>query len=178
VRGIEDARSALGRLRRALGPEPLDLQGPLDQPSVDAFTRAMDADFNTPEALAVLFELARRINTLRATPSANGAGNTPLPAGEPPAGSSSSSSSAAAEIASLRRTLVHLLEVLGVDLREAPAPQPASVGPFVELLLQTRKKLRDIKQWGLADEIRNRLAGLGVTVEDVPGGESVWRIER
>ena len=64
VRGIEDARAALGRLRRALGPEPLDLNGPLDEPSVEAFKTAMDADFNTPDALSVIFDLAREINTV------------------------------------------------------------------------------------------------------------------
>ena len=59
VRGIEDARSALARLRRALGPEPLDLNGALDEPTVEAFKTAMDADFNTPDALSVIFDLAR-----------------------------------------------------------------------------------------------------------------------
>jgi cysteinyl-tRNA synthetase len=175
VRGIEDARNALGRLRRALGPEPLDLEGALDQPSVDAFTRAMDADFNTPDALSVIFDLARAINTLRTTRSVNGAADTALP----PGGSRSpSSSSPAADVDSLRRTLVRLLDVLGLDPRAAPEPQQMSIGPYVDLLLETRKKLRDIKQWALADEIRNRLGALGVTVEDVPGGESVWRVER
>ncbi|MGI9145579.1 MAG: cysteine--tRNA ligase, partial [Chloroflexota bacterium] len=59
VRGIEDARGALGRLRRAVGSEPLEREGALDGPSVEAFTAAMDADFNTPDALSVIFDLAR-----------------------------------------------------------------------------------------------------------------------
>ena len=41
-----------------------------------------------------------------------------------------------------------------------------------------RRKLRGIKQWALADEIRDRLNALGVVVEDKPGGESGWRLER
>jgi cysteinyl-tRNA synthetase len=152
VRGIEDARNALGRLRRALGPEPLELRGDLDDPTVDAFTAAMDADFNTPDALSVIFDLVRRINTSRATAAPR------------------------ADLDRGRRTLVHLLDVLGV--RVDGASEERSADPFVDLLVVTRRKLRDIKQWAMADEIRDELNALGVIVEDKPGGESTWRIER
>jgi cysteinyl-tRNA synthetase len=152
ARGIEDARRALARLRRAFGEEPLERQGPLDQPSVDAFTAAMDADFNTPDALAVIFELAREINRCR------DAGSSTL------------------ELDRRRRTLVYLLDVLGVSLDQT-TPETSGEA-FVELLLDVRRKLRDIKQWALADEIRARLGELGVAVEDKPGGESTWRLER
>ena len=151
VRGIEDARAALGRLRRALGEEPFSLDGALDQDTVDKFTAAMDADFNTPDALAVIFDLAREINTQRAAGAVDAAFDR------------------------RRRTLVCLLGVLGLSLSEA---QPRTTGePFVELLLDVRRKLRDMKQWALADEIRDRLADLGVTVEDKPGGVATWRLD-
>ncbi len=184
VRGIEDARNALGRLRRALGPEPLELLGDLDEPTVEALKTAMDADFNTPDALAVIFDLARQINTSRTA--------------EQPR----------AETDRLRRTLVHLLDVLGLDLGAAPAQDEVPIEPFVALLeyihtqvdlvdsngaaatqtpaleqvvdklLDSRRKLRVAKQFALADEVRVRLKDLGVIVEDKPGGESTWRIER
>src|SRR6185295_11025251 len=92
VRGIEEARESLARLRRAVGPEPLDREGPFDQPSIDAFIAAMDADFNTPDAVAVIFDLVREVNRRR---------------------------DAAADqehIDPLRRTIVHLLDVLGIEL--------------------------------------------------------------
>jgi cysteinyl-tRNA synthetase len=154
VRGIEDARGALARLRRALGDAPLSPEGPLDRRAMDAFTDAMDADFNTPDALAVIFDLAREINTLRAA-------NTWSP-----------------EVDIRRRTLVHLLRILGLDLEaEAPSDQQ-EVDPYVDLLVDVRRKLREARQFGLADEIRLRLSELGVVVEDVPGGGSTWRLER
>jgi cysteinyl-tRNA synthetase len=153
VRGIEDARGALARLRRAIGPEPLEPEGDLEQASVEAFTAAMDGDFNTPDALAVIFDLAREINRRR-------------DAGTPPA-----------ELDRGRRTIVQLLEVLGIGLGEASSDQQ-SIEPFVELALDLRRKLRDIKQWALADEVRDRLKTLGVIVEDKPGGDSAWRLER
>jgi cysteinyl-tRNA synthetase len=153
VRGIEDARNALGRLRRALGDEPLDLNGPIAQDHVDAFTEAMDADFNTPDALAVIFGLAREINTWR---EAGGSRET---------------------LDVKRRTLVTLLDVLGLDLTADAGDNHQEVGPYVDLLVEVRQNLRGIKQWALADQIRTRLASLGVVVEDRPGGESSWRFE-
>jgi cysteinyl-tRNA synthetase len=150
VRGIEDARAAIGRLRRALGEEPLAADGPLDQVSVDAFTAAMDNDFNTPDAMAVIFDLAREINARRAA----GDGTDPQ-----------------------RRTLVHLLDVLGLDIRSEAPRDLRAINPYVDLLLNVRRNLRDLKQWSLADEIRAGLAELGVTVEDHPGGESTWHLD-
>ena len=149
VRGIEDARAALSRLRRALGDEPLLLEGPVDDTAVAAFDAAMDADFNTPDALAVIFDLAREINTLRSTGQ---------------------------EIEVKRRTLVYLLNVLGIEVQTELPRDGVDVGPYVDLLLDVRRKLREVKQWALADEIRNRLADLGVTVEDRPDGNSTWRL--
>jgi cysteinyl-tRNA synthetase len=165
VRGIEEARAALGRLRRALGEEPLSLEGLLDQETVDKFTEAMDADFNTPDALAVIFDLAREINTTRTRDS------SPVPEE-----SVDLTPGTRERLDSLRRTLVYLLDVLGLDLH-ADSPNGAKpIDPYVDLLLDVRKQLRDMKQWALADEIRNRLADLGVTVEDKPGGVATWRM--
>ncbi|MDQ3812296.1 MAG: cysteine--tRNA ligase [Chloroflexota bacterium] len=154
VRGVEEARDALGRLRRSLGPEPIQRQGDLEQSAVDGFIAAMDSDFNTPDALAVVFDLAREINRRRDA----GADQAELERG--------------------RRTLVYLLDVLGVDPMAQPESHTAaSVEPYIELALDVRRKLREIKQWALADEVRDRLKALGVIVEDKPGGETAWRIE-
>ncbi|HLZ31894.1 MAG TPA: cysteine--tRNA ligase [Chloroflexota bacterium] len=174
VRGIEDARAALGRLRRALGPEPLDLEGPLDEPSVEAFKTAMDADFNTPDALSVIFDLAREINSLRSRQGIRGQPDTPVPLRGP----DHELPPTREYVDRRRRTVVHLLDVLGIDLHATPARGQSSIEPYVELLLEVRRKLREIKQWALADEVRDRLSVLGVIVEDKPGGESTWRLER
>jgi cysteinyl-tRNA synthetase len=154
VRGIEEARAALGRLRRALDDEPLTPEGPLDTSAIDAFTAAMDDDFNTPDALAVIFDLAREINTLR--------------------GSARSTE----ELGTRRRTLLKLLDVLGLDIRTEAPSDTRAIDVYVDLLLDVRRKLRDLKQWALADEIRTRLSDLGVSVEDRPGGDSTWRLDR
>jgi cysteinyl-tRNA synthetase len=174
VRGIEDARSALARLRRALGPEPLERDGALDEATVDKFKEAMDADFNTPDALAVIFGLAREINTLRSLHEISGERATPLS----PRGSDDRSRPTREEVNRYRRTLVHLLDILGIELVSEKPHASQSIEPFVALLLETRTRLRDARQFALADGIRDRLKDLGVIVEDKAGGASAWRIER
>ena len=68
--------------------------------------------------------------------------------------------------------------MLGLEL-EGPKREAdgEDAGPFIELLLATRQRLREAKQWALADEVRDRLRDLGVVVEDRPDG-AVWRRER
>jgi cysteinyl-tRNA synthetase len=186
VRGIEDARNALSRLRRALGDEPLQPDGPLDEDRVKAFTTAMDADFNTSDALAVIFELARDINTQRSLAAARAERAAPLPnrgTDDSPSttqgGIDDSPPPSQDDVDRLRRTLVRLLDILGIDLRsERPRANHQEVGPYLDLLLEVRRKLREAKQWSLADEIRTRLTGMGVTVEDRPDGESAWSFDR
>jgi len=64
--------------------------------------------------------------------------------------------------------------VLGLEL-EAPKPSEArDADPYIDLLVDIRSKLRSVRQWALADEVRDRLRTLGVTVEDRPEG-SIWK---
>ena len=67
----------------------------------------------------------------------------------------------------------NLLSVLGIELRE---PETASddATPFIDLLVRVRRRLREAKQWGHADQIRDDLATLDVVIEDTPDG-TVWR---
>ena len=61
---------------------------------------------------------------------------------------------------------------------ERSARNARELATVVGELLESRRKLREAKQWALADEVRDRLGALGVIVEDKPGGESTWRVER
>jgi cysteinyl-tRNA synthetase len=154
---LPSAERALARLRGAL--EGFSAEGARAEPLpyVDearaAFEQAMDDDFNTPAALAALFDLAREINRHR---DAGGA---------------------AADVAAGQSVLLELAGVLGFELTARAAEGPGGdAEPFIELLLQTRERLREAKQWALADEIRNGLRELGIVVEDRPDG-AVWRRE-
>jgi cysteinyl-tRNA synthetase len=110
------------------------------------FTEVMDDDFNTPQALAILFDLAREINH---------------------------ASEKGADTADARHTLKELAGVLGLTLQAVAKPF-TDAAPFIELLIKTRKQLRDIKQFKLADEIRNTLLETGVILEDTAQG-TVWK---
>ena len=50
----------------------------------------------------------------------------------------------------------------------------ANLTPFIELLIDLRATLRDSQQWALADQIRDRLAALGIALEDTPAG-TTWK---
>jgi cysteinyl-tRNA synthetase len=109
------------------------------------FIDAMDDDFNTAQAIAILFDLAREINRLH---------------------------SEGFNTEKLRQILLELAGVLGLKLEEREVDLAAA--PFVDLLISLRNDLRAEKQWKLADKIRASLGDLGIALEDTPQG-TVWK---
>lgn len=150
-RGLERLRSALrpsfGRLTE--GPEVAALEEAAAA-ARQRFEEAMDDDFNTAAALGHLFDLVKAINTARDA----GVGGEPF--------------------ARAQAVLLELTGVLGLRLQQGPDARTADVAPFVELLIETRTALRQARQWVLADRIRDRLAELGVILEDTREG-TIWR---
>ena len=153
--GLEAAANGLDRLHAALVPLGDDTELPDGDHLAGAafetrrrFHEAMSDDFNTPEAVAALFDLARQINRARA--------------GRPDA-----------SFTEAQETLRELSGVLGLELAESASPATAAE-PFIALLVSVRDELRAAKQWVLADRIRDQLGALGITVEDGPNG-GIWR---
>lgn len=135
-----------------------------------AFVEAMDDDFNTAGALAVIFEQVRAINSFV----------DQVGVGE--GGRYSDLLNAAVGM------LVELLGVLGITLAEVEGGYPSEVLSLaeqiagysgsdahdaVDALLATREVARTERNWGLADAVRDGLAGLGFTVEDTAQGARV-----
>jgi cysteinyl-tRNA synthetase len=155
---VMQAERALERLRGGLRPASPAAQPPeeaaralaaLTEATKAGFLQAMDDDFNTPGALAQLFELVRGINQARDA----GVDDGSLNAGQ--------------------KVLRELAGVLGLRLEEASAaPQPAA--PFIDLLVDVREELRKAKQWALADRVRDGLVRLGVVLEDGKSG-TTWK---
>ena len=150
--GCEAMERSAERLRHALRsapdskPSDNGQSGVLDPgPFQERFIQAMDDDLNTPRALAALFDLARDINRAR-------------DAGNP--------------IAAAQGCLRHLGGVLGLTFAdpESPGQDQVAAKPFIEMLLTTRQKLREAKQYALADQIRDDLDREGVILEDTPQG--------
>ena len=115
----------------------------------------MDDDFNTPAAIAVLFDFTKEVNTALAAPAAL-------------------SRSALEAIDRLYRELGE--QILGIIPDTVGSDEGAGLAkPLIEMLLTTRQDLRKARQFALADKIRDELTALGVIVEDGPDG-STWRL--
>ncbi|MCT8126755.1 MULTISPECIES: cysteine--tRNA ligase [unclassified Alishewanella] len=149
---LEQAHAALGRLYNALRDITPATQVDLNNDYVTRFKAAMDDDFNTPEALPVLFELAREVNRFKTTEPAK-----------------------AAELAAVLQTLAGVLGILQGDA-EAFLKSGASddeVGQ-IEALIAKRNAARAAKDWAAADAARAELTALGIVLEDKNGVTS-WR---
>jgi len=120
------------------------------------FLEAMDDDFNTAAAIGALFDLNREVNTL--LDSEEGISRETLTA-----------------INDLYRELGG--DVLGVIPDEIAKATAGLEEPLIELLIETREKLREAQQWDWADEIRARMSEMGIALEDRPEGAR-WRISR
>jgi cysteinyl-tRNA synthetase len=114
----------------------------------------MDDDFNTPEALSVLFDMVKEINILAGTDI-----------------------DAANQLAS---ELVVLAEPLGLLQQDPEAwlqssnPQSGLDAEAIEALIAERAEARANKDWGRSDEIRDQLTAEGITLEDSPTG-TIWK---
>ena len=147
---LDDARSALTRLYTTLrdtppaGPAGIDWNNPY----AARFKTAMDDDFNTPEACAVLFELASEVNRSRK------------------AGDAALLKSMAGLLGLLQREPSAFLQG-GTSAGELSAEE-------IQALIDQRTAARKAKNFAEADRIRKHLESLGVLLEDAAGG-TIWR---
>jgi len=151
---LDEARSALARLYTALkGAKAGEKAGVAaagidwSDPFAARFRAAMDDDFNTPEAFAVLFDLANEVNR-----------------------------TGAADRAVLLRALGGVLGLLGRDAEEflrGELPE-GWTRERIEQLIGARAAAKQAKNYAEADRIRKELAGAGITLEDAPQG-TTWR---
>ncbi len=154
--GLKRLHTAVQALRRALEtagdgePAGIDLDG-----YEASFAAAMDDDFNTPQAIAVLFDVTREVNTA-------------LNRGRP---------LAARELAGWNDWYTRRAGgVLGLLPEHFDGGGQSLQSELLSLLVDLRTEARRARDFALADSIRDRLAALGVTLEDRPEGTN-WRIE-
>ena len=149
---LELAHGALERLYTALRGTDKSAVALGSEKFVADFEEAMNDDFNTPNALSVLFEMAREINKLKTE-------------------NKTKADSLAAQMRSLAKVL-GLLErdpeqflQLGADTDEVAK---------IEALIAQRNEARATKNWAVADAARNELSAMGIVLEDGANGTS-WR---
>ena len=146
---VTEAEAALDRLdalaRRVAAVGVVDVEP--DGAVLDDFRAVMDDDLGTPQAMAIVFGLVTRINTL-------------LDAGD------------LAGAAPLVASWLSMLHALGLDLRDASAD---IVPDDVAELARARDRARAERDWGTADTLRDQLVALGWVVEDSSTGTLVRR---
>jgi len=156
-KGLERLKNSLRLAKEALSKVPPEENPPTEDELLRAvsdakttFEEAMDDDFNSAQAYASLFELAREINTY-----INKGSLKPLPLREAVA------------------TLIKLGQVLGFDLEsenESNAAGSEKLARIMDLILEIRANARKNKDWTTADLIRDRIKEIGIIIEDTAEG--------
>ncbi|QIM67028.1 cysteine--tRNA ligase [Mannheimia granulomatis] len=152
VENLDLARSALERLYTALRGCDLADVATAGEQYVEAFKTAMDDDFNTPGALAVLFEMAREVNKLKTE-----------------------------DMLKANALAVRLKELAGVLGLLEQDPDIFLKGNTnddesaeIEALIKQRNEAKASKNWAVADEVRDKLKAMNIVLEDTPNG-TIWR---
>jgi cysteinyl-tRNA synthetase len=154
VAQLAQADETLLGLYRALKDSPPS--GSVDPLEIARFRDAMDDDFNTPDAFAVMQGVARNLNLAKA------------------AGDASKAAAAAATLRALGATLGILQHDPDTYLKRSAGKKSLSDGE-VEALLSSRRAARAAKNFAESDRIRDQLTAAGILLEDKPGGSTEWR---
>ena len=151
---LKEARSALERFYQALrGVDAVDVE--LDNDYEARFNAAMDDDFNTPKALAVLFELVNELNTATREQS-------------PHAGA----------LAGQLKKLAGILGLLQQDAAaflQGDAKEGEISAAAIEALIQQRADAKANKDYAESDRIRDSLAAQGIILKDSRDGTTWFR---
>jgi len=152
---LSEAKTALTRLYTALRDAPItDEDGDIVDEYQQKFSSAMDDDFNTREAVTLLHEIAHELNK--------------------------ESESTSARSKQLALTMVKLGGILGLlqgkpdDFLQNDRNNTGTTNVEIQKLVDERTQVKQAKDYTRADEIRQQLDELGVTLEDNPQG-TTWR---
>ncbi|MBR2620506.1 MAG: cysteine--tRNA ligase, partial [Firmicutes bacterium] len=116
----------------------------------EKFIEVMDDDLNTADAISTVFELVTAINTAVKDGATKEFAQKALD------------------------TLMELTTVLGL-LQQDPEEAQAEIEPEVQALIDERQAARKAKDFARADEIRDQLKAMGITLKDTPQGVQVIR---
>ncbi|MCX7765604.1 MAG: cysteine--tRNA ligase, partial [Candidatus Sumerlaeia bacterium] len=130
-----------------------------------AFESAMDDDFNTAEALAVLFNIVSELNALRERINQNVKNSLEV------------SQSDISYLSALKDLLRELMGVLGFQVPEKLSPSLELSSQLIQILIELRHEARKQKLFQFADLIRSRLAELNIILEDHPQG-TIWKFKK
>ena len=143
--GLDRIHTAMQRLKDESGKGPAGEESAEEKAAVQEFVRkfeaAMDDDFNTADAISVIFEMVKFANTLKPEEVS------------------------AAGWEDVRSTLLKLADILGIE-----EPEAELLDADIEALIAERQAARKAKNYARADEIRRNLAEQGILLEDTRDG--------
>ncbi len=145
-----DAERSMRRIRSAAEITAEDVIESEKSLNADSYKRrfieAMDDDLNTPQALAAIFDLCRKMNRSRTD---------------------------GIDVSDAAELVRELTGVLGFTLEAPPKKAEGLTDTAVEALVQQRKAARAEKRWADADAVRDQLDAAGISISDT-GGETAW----
>ncbi len=122
---------------------------------LEKFKQEMDDDFNTPKAIAALFDFIREVNGWL-----DKSGQT-------------ARETLKAVIETIDKTAGSVLGILPEDIKTLRATDDDKLDGVIQILIEMRSQARKDKNFALADEIRNRLNEAGIELKDTPQG-TTW----
>lgn len=161
AKGLEKLHNAIRAVRERLAtaPEAGEPAGIDLARFAAAFAAAMDEDFNAPQAIAVLFDLSREVNTALARSATIGR-------------------DALKEIEEFYEARAGAVLGIMPDKHGAEGNGERLEGGLMDLLIGLRADLRKEKLWALSDRIRDGLQAIGVVLEDRKEGTGWKRVPR
>jgi cysteinyl-tRNA synthetase len=160
-RGVERLHHTVRTLRAQMetamhsGTADLSYISEID-PHRNAFVEAMNDDFNTPQAIATLFDFSRQVNTLLASGQRVSRGTLSVIDGF------------------YREFGGQVLGIIPGDLAKDVTSK--LISGLMDIIMDIRQQYRAAQDWDRADELRHLLSDLGITIEDRSEGPT-WRVE-
>lgn len=154
---IIKATDIIAEVKEVEGVDGVELEKTLEN-TIAKFELAMDEDFNTAKAIGIIFEFIKELNKFMDAGSMSVEGKDIL-----------------------KRSIDFLKEVvinvLGVELDLDMKLEEGLTSNLLELLLNLRTQAKKDKNYGMADEIRNKLAELGIEIKD-GRDKTTWTIKK
>ena len=155
LKALEQSTKSLERIKTMVVKlQKLSLKAPLEGPDdvmfqdilneyQEEFFQHMDNDFNTPQALAAVFNLIRQLN--KSLENKNPSQKT---------------------LNKILRFFNDFAEIMGFQFKQIFTTPVTNPDDLLEIILDIREKLRQKKEWELSDEIRSRLNNLDIEIQD------------